>query len=1754
MAGEDNNQQQVPPEAQQPQSVKDNIVFGAVGMNMDASISQVRKGELTYALNATIEGYNGNQINYQNELGNEKCFQFPQGYKVCGHHNIMEKDVIVFFLCNPSTGDSEIGIGNPIDCSYTTVYNNKCLNFSLDHPIYSCVHRITNCGYEIYFVDNYNEDRYLDFSNVPSPGDCNSLSLKPNVSIPIIDIVSIDNNGELTAGTVQFAVQYCNVDGEPYTQFYSITNPIPLYDGFKITPDFNYSVNKSIKINIRNIDTSGVYDYINVVAIETVNNISTPKLIGTYKIELSNKTISYTGAVKTNVRLTLNDIFQKYPLYITSNDITTAGDILIRDQVKEYPRLNYQDIANKIKLQWISYRVPNTLTYKDETLASKYRGYLRDEVYAFDIVFLLKKGKETDRFHIPGRMSNPNDLTLANPADSEGISNPYVWKVYNTASVKDYCDGWKNAKQDNTYFGEYQYGDFSYWESSETYPNIPSIYGELAGMPIRHHKFPDNVISPFHDDNGNIYPLGIKIDINNVLDAIKQSSIPQQYKDDIIGFKIVRANRANNKSIIGRGLLYNIGKSATSVVDTTDYTYFSNYLFNDVSSKDPFINQLSFPSNLKNLFTFHSPDTSFYQPYLGSVLKIESVEYGSGIGNIVPVRNHAKYKLYSNSFFEVALGIAGIIIAFGGGIGFLGSVLGGSGLQTAIQAGIIAYNTFVTFGKAVCPKYNPCFQYNSVATYDKSVIIPNNGNKLRRINAAAYILPGVQGVGLDLPLNNWNRESAVYINTTKTLPYTHEITGKKDTAKSINPAVKSLQTFNVASYYATIKNIFDNQYGQLDSYSTVDTGYQAIFSDLATQNVSYATVFGGDTYINRFGLKRKIPLFIDNRVNAPDESDIFYNELNNIGSVKYYFSTDGVRNNSGLRKIGAVFFGTPDTHALNNRKDRFFSISGMMYLFIYGIPYFYVESQVNVDLRQAYNSQEGDYYPHASTGIPNEWLQEVVTSIVHDNTYNYNKSYSKQNDENYFSSLPLSWTPDNCQYEFPYKAIYSEPRLDLPNQGQRNNWLVFKPVSFFDFPQNFGKLIDLKGIENKSIIARFENKSLMYNMLLTINTSNPQAAYLGNNEIFKASPPIDIRDSDTDLGYVGTQNRIFLKTENGNISIDAKRGQVFLINTIPYRGTIATDITGVQSGMSKFFTNNLDFKIKKYFPDVNTDNHYKGIGIHGVYDSKFNRLILTKLDYIPLDSSIKYDGIGFYKEGDTSTPNPSPVSMTCCPDGYTYQNGQCIGTAKVPAKSNGLNEPFNVTAKKLNVYSYFGTKIYESGYNPNGTSVDGQTVDLKTSNVWLNDTGTNGPMNRCAIWNGDSFDPTNVWVTVVFKITVPKEKIYYVGCSADNGVKVKIGCNDIINTNLPGGYNPSPNGSTYAFNYWHVYPIKIPAGTSYVELSGWNNWGPAAFGFEVYDNTLQELINAKSTSDLNIVFSTASLVGKSINTQNYTCDNCQSMYEENDSVYCISTKASVPPIACPQAAPPRNYLDLNDSRYFCNKSFTISFDFDTKSWVSFHSYLPNYYVGWNNVFYSGINDDPLSTCWVHMNNPCLLTSFYNNPAPYILEFPLSYQLNNETIQSIQDYTKVLTYFPDNSYIERDDFYFNKAIIYNNQQCSGILNLYNKPIGNLQEYISFPRFKADGKDIIVTKSNGFYNFNTFWSVQKDPLVPSFIPSCDALYIDKVINQSNMDYSSRTFKKERIRGKDVKIRLISDNNNTTNVLVSQFLIPKTQISYK
>jgi len=198
--------------------------------------------------------------------------------------------------------------------------------------------------------------------------------------------------------------------------------------------------------------------------------------------------------------------------------------------------------------------------------------------------------------------------------------------------------------------------------------------------------------------------------------------------------------------------------------------------------------------------------------------------------------------------------------------------------------------------------------------------------------------------------------------------------------------------------------------------------------------------------------------------------------------------------------------------------------------------------------------------------------------------------------------------------------------------------------------------------------------------------------------------------------------------------------------------------------------------------------------------------------------------------------------------------------------------------------------------------------------------------------------------------------------------------------------------------------------------------------------------------------------------------------------------------------------------------------------------------------------------WTHLLNIRNYNNFYGNIEPYIIEYPFAYQFQDEILQNVIDYTKAYNYFPildgvfnNNTRIETNDKYFNKSILYNGQQSSGVLELVAKPVNNLKAYNQYPILNTDSKTITYTKSDNFYQYNTFWSLEKSSQIPLFNRTCESLSIDKVINQENMDYGSRSFKKSPLRAKELKVRHILDNSSTTH-LVSQFILTPSQISYK
>ncbi|NDB86383.1 MAG: hypothetical protein EB127_27350, partial [Alphaproteobacteria bacterium] len=289
-----------------------------------------------------------------------------------------------------------------------------------------------------------------------------------------------------------------------------------------------------------------------------------------------------------------------------------------------------------------------------------------------------------------------------------------------------------------------------------------------------------------------------------------------------------------------------------------------------------------------------------------------------------------------------------------------------------------------------------------------------------------------------------------------------------------------------------------------------------------------------------------------------------------------------------------------------------------------GIPVFFVESEVNVDMRHGRNFNEENFYPNAGNDLVEfgDWLQEYRVPIKFDNYYSYNATYSKQNFENYNQPYN-SFKPDEiCSSVFPNRVIYS----DSSNQEQnKDSWLIYRTNNYYDFPKTNGKLIALNQVENNKMLARFENTTQAYNARIIIDSTYPTQLELGTGNMFSTKPIDYVR---ADLGYVGSQHKAYISCKYGSFWTDAKRGFIYQLS-----GSEGFD--EITKNNFNWFKRNLPFRIIEDFPTFPIDNSFKDVGIAMVWDERFERVFFTKRDYKLLDYYSNGLGKGevIYKDG-----------------------------------------------------------------------------------------------------------------------------------------------------------------------------------------------------------------------------------------------------------------------------------------------------------------------------------------------------------------------------------------------------------------------------------------------------------------------------------------------------------------------------------------
>ena len=249
---------------------------------------------------------------------------------------------------------------------------------------------------------------------------------------------------------------------------------------------------------------------------------------------------------------------------------------------------------------------------------------------------------------------------------------------------------------------------------------------------------------------------------------------------------------------------------------------------------------------------------------------------------------------------------------------------------------------------------------------------------------------------------------------------------------------------------------------------------------------------------------------------------------------------------------------------------------------------------------------------------------------------------------------------------------------------------------------------------------------------------------------------------------------------------------------------------------------------------------------------------------------------------------------------------------------------------------------------------------------------------------------------------------------------------------------------------------------------------------------------------------------------------------------------------------------LYDEYIGSDASWTLSYSLKTNTWTSFHSYLPNFYLYNDNMFYSWKHGD--NGLWKHKREghyQCFYGDGFRQP--FIVEYV---SLSNPLVTRIWDYLEFLT-TAKKYHVDYDQFYedryvtFNKIMLYNSHQNTGELTMEVKNTKLLPENYLFQQITNVASNIVLDKNEINWSINNIRNKVDDYTLPMFNSTIEDIqseyFIDKIINPLVMDMNKTWSQQEKFMDKYLVIRFIFDNFDNVK-LIFNYSIEHETISYR
>lgn len=1168
------------------------------------------------------------------------------------------------------------------------------LNFSVNHPIEAEYKINATDDISVYFTDDFNPPRFMNITTPPDSNNA-SLDIEVTFSLfpvlakyPKISLDRITAGGTINVGTYYITCQLVTQDGAT-TNVLDISNPIYINpeseptasQDFGITSSYstndytgadpNNTTNKKILMNINNLDFEN-YQFLRPIVIIQVAGSRSAVSLPDIPITESTKSFSYTGYEEA-ATFNLADIQIYRTAYTKAKTIAQVDDVLyLGNLVRSKVDLGYQKFANNIKIK-SEQLDPNggqndtgsqsqaffgsaairqhsdagigTLFHDGEPKTTDsgqsfgrsaydnyyFKGYQRDETYAFYIAWILKDGSESIAYHIPGRppvsapLVNTNskteddDYSLGNSDFYAGNSVEFdnglgansVKFFHLDTQMSQNVNGrgmgfWENQNETYPTAAQDTNNDFQVWTVDAAGNSVQVAGASLHGEKVRHHHFPAESNQPLSGttssntanlgslskkevqgggliwDGGyrgaatrcNFNPLGFKAyDI----------PFPNEIKDLVLGYKIYYANRdSQNATVIDQGMMHNTNPGQNWVL---------------------------------GLYVGGSEEHTFDGYH--SLVTGDSIE---GAQLLKPVRHH---------YVGTGVGDSPTWGWWGTGISMFTTTT--NGISTTPRQSQRASRYFVDWtrnrptsvgGPDGRGAYFHPYNDNGFVIDEAAIGQAGNFYNAMPIKGITYV-PGnsVDNNIYGTTFNNLKGTQTIAINLANN--YTPQ--GYFDGNSSFSQMFTNAYGVN-STVIDTPSNLSNYVHGDGTDFANNITGQENYITNEATLQIvtqlSFFT-YGFDNASETFRKRNCSQAAIIANLYSPRE-DIYSNfeSQSNLVYTGHLYKTDALADAQVINPTdttaevimgGDTFLGmvaitkqqrvpwkdievgstyTLYRHGATNKAKEVSNVSDQ-FDYDYATHFFPTESRSHIALREQENDVPSSYFFPKVERNHEFLIRGGDTGYVR--TYDFNDDYNAENNIRILSIFDYDSGIQGID-DYPTRIIRS---LKYNQSGITDNFRVFLAGQYRDLPRHRGELWRLESM--KSMLVPHMERALMMTRGKEELSVGSVAAALGSGDLFERDP---VEVLTTERGEGGTQSQFAgLVTRHGYFFVDINAHKVYMY------GEGLEEISAY--GMSDWFRENLKHPLGDYTSFWNADIPTAGVGAVAGYDPDLDRILLT---------------------------------------------------------------------------------------------------------------------------------------------------------------------------------------------------------------------------------------------------------------------------------------------------------------------------------------------------------------------------------------------------------------------------------------------------------------------------------------------------------------------------------------------------------------